>query len=431
VKAVFFCFIAQIVWAQALWAQAPGLPRTLGKSLTEAYLAALKRSEAVGMQREIWLQADEIEHQAKAALLPNLTATGNFLRQETPTGATGISISPASQSTVKITGDQPLFRGFREYAALRQKNAAVDAQAATTLTAARQLFYDVSNAYYNLLIAHSDCVNFENEIKVNENRLKELQGFLRIGRSRMTELLTFQTNISSLEAQLETSRTMYETAKDVLAFLTGWNRETPITDTEAGSLALESDVAHYLKRIDERPEVRAAIANVKVTDEGISIARGAHFPSIDLLGDYYLDRPGALSSVNWDVQLAVSMPIFSGGAIQSQVRQAVSIARQYELQLSLSRRAAEEEIRTFYDLAVGDRRILTKLSNTVDLSKKNYEAQLKDYRNGLVTNLDVLQSITAYQDSQRLLDRHFYTVRLDTVKLQAAAAERDEIHVEK
>jgi outer membrane protein len=133
--------------------------------------------------------------------------------------------------------------------------------------------------------------------------------------------------------------------------------------------------------------------------------------------------------VNWDVQLALTVPIFQGGVIQSQVRQAESVVRQYRLLLSQSRRSAEQEIRTFFDLLNADRKQVEKLSELVEISKKNYETQIAYYRNGLVTNLDVLQAMTTYQDAQRQLARQRFSFQLDSVKLQAATGERTEINI--
>jgi len=121
------------------------------------------------------------------------------------------------------------------------------------------------------------------------------------------------------------------------------------------------------------------------------------------------------------------VPIFQGGVIQSQVRQAHSANRQSQLLLSQTRRAAEQEIRTLHNQLHADLKKLLKLEDLVDASKNNYETQLRYYRNGLVTNLDVLQSMTTFEDAQRLRDHQKYLIKLDSVKLQAATGERPEI----
>lgn len=401
--------------------------KTLPKTLKEAYLAALKISETVGVQREMTVQTDEGLGQAKGALFPSVSGSYTILHQPAP-NSLGSQFYPSDQSTMKVTADQPLFRGFRDFAALRQRKFLVGAQFNAYLASARQLFYDLSSAYYNVLAYEADERNYKIEIEVNLKRLKELEGFFKIGRSQLTDVLTFKSNIASLEAQLEATRGQIAAGREIVAYLTGWNRDFVLKDNET-PLFEPGDVGPYLARIEDRPEVKAALENAKANEEGIPIAFGQHFPSLDLIGNYYFMRPGVLSTVNWDVQIALTVPLFQGGVVQSQVRQAQSVSRQYDLQLSQARRTAEQEVRTFFDAVSADSKQLFKLKELVVVSKQNAETEVKYYRNGLVTNLDVLTAITTYQDAQRLMDRQNYTVKMDTVKLKAATGQRPEIVV--
>jgi outer membrane protein len=398
------------------------------KTLKEAYLSAVARSETLAIQQELLTQTNEQESQATAGMLPTVNGTAGFLTQPSPNNPTGSAVSPPEQKTVKLTLTQPLFRGFRDFAALRQKKDLEGAQSFNIRNVARQLFYDVSQAYFNVRGAQSDKKGYEAEIEINQRRLKELQNFLKIGRSQITDLLTFQSNIASLEVSLESTIGQYESAKDVLAYLTGWNRDTVILlDEVLPSTPLGID--NYLSKIEARSDVQAAKLNVEANEENIPIARGAHLPSVDFVGNYYLTRPGALSTVNWDAQLALTLPIFQGGLVQSQLRQAESISHQYSLILSQTRRLAEQEIRTFYDAYSADLKQFEKLAELVDIATRNSEAEIKFYRNGLVTNLDVFQAISTHQTAQRQLDRSRQTLQLDAVKLQAATGERAEIDI--
>ncbi len=395
------------------------------KSLRDAYTAAIKRSETINIQEELLVQANEGASQAVGAVLPSVNTSFGFLRQEAPTNATGNAIYPATQNSGKITLDQPLFRGFREFAALRQKKFLVESQVSAYLNAAKQLFYDTSTAYYNVLISERDVMNYGIEIELNQKRLKELEDFFKIGRAQLTDVLTFKANIASLEAQLETSRGLNEVAKESLAYLTGWSRGTDLKDTEVLPAPVSIDL--YLNKIEGRADVQAALTNVQAYEEGVPIAWGGHLPSVDLLGDYYFFRPGALSSVDWDVQLAITFPIFQGGVIQSQVRQARSVSRQYSQLLSQTRRLAEQEVRIYYDTVEAERKQILKLTELVDISKKNYETEIEYYRHGLVTNLDVFQAITTYRDAVRQLDHIRFQCQSDGVKLQASTGQRSEL----
>lgn len=400
-----------------------------GKTFDDVFQLALTRAETVNIQDEILAQADELDWQAKGALLPTISGSATYLRQQTVSDSVGNALFPAQQNTVKLTADQPIFRGFRDFAALRQRKDLFTSQKAALQYAAQQLFYNTATAYYNVLAFESDEFNYRNEIEINRKRLTELEGFVRIGRSQITDVLTQKSTISSLEATLESTLSQLENAKDVLAFFSGQDRNMPLHDTVTPPVRPEA-VALYLERIEQRPDVKSALDSLKANEEGIPIAWGQHLPSVDLVGDYYVARPGSLAGSDWDFELAITMPIFSGGVIVSQTRQAASVARQYSLLLSQARRTAEEEIRQFYDNFLYDERQMTKLDETADLARKNYEALIKEYRNGLVTNLDVLQAITTWQDAIRLYAHQQFTARSDYLKLQASSAQRKEVFVE-
>ncbi len=400
---------------------------TISKGLRDAFDAALRHGETMSIQKELLIQAGESYNQALNSFAPTLSATAGYLHQKTPNASTAPSFLP-DQRTSKISLSMPLFRGLRDFAALRQRKLHKEAQVFVLQTAARQLFYDVATAFYNLLALQSDEKNYQAEIEINRKRLSDLQTYLRIGRTRPTELLTLQANISSLEAQLEQIRGQLENAKDVLAFLANWDRSTMIVDDESEFSA--SSIEQYLEVLEQRADIRSALASAKAASENVPIARGGHLPSLDFVGDNYFQRPGQPDGgPNWSVQLVLSVPIFQGGIVNSQVRQAQSVAHQFELQLTQVRRLANEEVRTLHNSFTADQKQLGKLEQTVGWAKKNYLSQLADYKNGLVTNLEVLTATSTYQNAVRNMDRQLHKLNLDSVILQAAIGKRSEINL--
>src|SRR5262249_11349994 len=162
------------------------------------------------------------------------------------------------------------------------------------------LFYDLATAYYNVLALRSDESNYRVEIDVNRKRLHELEEFRKIGRSRTSEVLTQEANIASLEARFEATRGQYEAANETFAFLTGLDREPPLRDDVVVPQSPDP-LAKYLQRVEDRPDVQEAAANLRAFEENSAIAWGGHLPSVDVLGDYYLKRPGLQSDSHWDV----------------------------------------------------------------------------------------------------------------------------------
>ena len=393
-------------------------------TLDDYFAAALKRSEVVATQTELIRQAEEQYKQANAALYPTVNGVASYTRQDPiPAGESSTANFPNRQTLAKVTATQPLFRGFRDFAALRQNKALLSAQNQDYMSARTQLFKDVVQNFYTVLSIEQDLRNLDVEIKLGLDREKELNARVRIGRSRIGEVLTVQSTVSTLRAQVQQLQGQLSVARQAFAFLSGLDPATPLRDTEDMPAVVEP-VDEYLSRLALRPDVKANQRRLTAAQENVSVARGANLPSVDLNANRYLNRTGSLRDSEWDVGVALTVPIYTGGLLQSQVSQAVSQQTQAELSLSQVRRQAEQEIRSVHQSVVYDQSQLEALEKATEAARKNYEAQQHDYRFGLVTNLDVLQALTTYQENQRALDRARFTAKSDYLTLQAAAVRR-------
>jgi outer membrane protein len=388
-------------------------------TLDDYFDAALKRSETVAIQGELIKQAEERYRQASAALWPTVSVAATYTRQEMQPK----DDPPARQRMARVTATQPLFRGMREFAGLRQTRSLIDAQTDDYRRARALLFQDVADNFYNILSLEQDLANFDEQIELNLKRENELRERARIGRSRAAEVLTVQASVSNLRAEVEQLRGELHAAREAFAFLSGLDAGTALADTESLPATL-APLDTYLAGIEQRPDVNAEKQRTAAANENVSIARGERLPSLDLNANRYLKRDGTLEDVDWDVQLALTIPLFTGGGAQAKVNEALSRQTQAELTTQRTRRQAEQEIRAAYQNALVDRPRLEALEKATEAARKNYEAQLHDYRLSLVTNLDVLQALTSFQENQRALHRARYAIKLNAIKLDVASARR-------
>jgi outer membrane protein len=390
-------------------------------NLDDYYTAAVTRSEAVATQSELIQQAEERYNQARATMYPTVDAIAT--RTWHGRGARDTTTNPRSQSNSRITAVQPIFGAFTLMAGLRQTQAEIGAQNEDYRNALVQLFKDVAQNFYDILSLERELVNLEEQINLSVKREKELQDRVRIGRSRSGEVLSIISSISTLRAEIQRLHADLNAAREAFAFLSGLPATTPLRDTEASPNAAEPLDA-YLARRELRPDVKAAQQRLAAAQESVTVARNAHLPSLDLIANRYLERTGSLSEVDWDVSLELTVPLYAGGGVQARVRERASQRNQAELEVSRVNRLAEQEIRTNYQNTLLDHPQLEALEKATDAARRNYETQARDYRLGLVTNLDVLQALTTFQENQRALDRARYTAKLNYLRLQAAVMRR-------
>lgn len=393
-------------------------------TLSEAFQAALQKSEMAGQARERVVQAEEQYSQAKGAVYPNLTLNANHTIQPEAPNPLAREFAPEHQTTANLTLRQPLFRGLREFAGIRQRDDMLEASKQDRVVELLNLYDRVATSYMDVLALEQDMKNLGEQQKLNVSRVSELQARIRRGESSATESITAQSMAAAVDAEVELVRMRLKTARENFSYLTTLPIDTPLVDVEAASekdptpkLSLEQ----YLARVEERPDVKSAQQRYDASDEEVSVAKGAHWPTLDLLGNYYLKRPQFFEDQKWDVQFLFSLPLYEGGIRQSQVREAASKRNVAELELRRLRRQAGADIRTLFDSLKTRAEQLRALRKAAELSSKNYEVIQRDYRRGLSRNIDVQTALTDYRISRRNYDSARYLARLDLIRLETAA----------
>lgn len=400
---------------------APPLPQSM-VSLKSAYFEALKKTEALPAQESKFLQAQELENQAFGALLPNVNFSVARLQQDN----SAVPALTANTLIGKFTLTQPLFKSGAEYAGLAAVKAKVRSQDASREATKWSLYATVGKAFMSVLSSEKDVENLKVSQSLTTQRVTDLESRARIGRSRRGEVLSARAQLASLQAQLEAALASARSAREDFTVATGLDRDTPL-DPAGPELELPQqmpDLNAYLYRMESRPELVALKEAAVASDESVWVSKAGHLPTLDLSGNYYLARDNlSTSGLKWDVTLTLTVPLFAGGITQSKVRDALETQRQSELALAQSRRQADATLRTLHENVSSGLAQIRLLQEALTAAEFNYQEQQKDYRYGLVTNLDVLSALTTLQDTRRSLDKTKYSVLSQWIQLQALMGE--------
>ncbi|HVN67542.1 MAG TPA: TolC family protein [Candidatus Sulfotelmatobacter sp.] len=411
------CIFALILIGSATWCAADGV------SLETCFRSALRQSALLAEQQEVVRQAEEHYRQALAAILPGISAGYTYFNQDTANLPAGTDSSLyRDQTTAALSLTQPLFRGFRDFAALKLNRNLIVSQQQAYQWAALQLYQDTAGAFYLVLSLENDIAILQKEADLYDKRINELRSRVAIGRSRPTEVLNVQVSRATLLAQMEQVRSQLAAARELFAFLTGLPPASELFDPQEMPAALGS-FESYNARLSDRPDIKAALARTAAAENGLDIAKGAYLPSADLAGDYFFNRPkGTLQDSKWDAQIDITLPVFTGGLNTSRHAEAESLLRQSRSDLEQVRRLAQRDLRTIYQQLTYDLSQVKQFQDAADLAEKNYLAVAGDYDLGLVSNLEVLQVMTNYQDVERSLNKARYNYKADLNGLWAITA---------
>lgn len=394
-----------------------GIQNAFGITLKESFEAARRNMESIKRAESQINVSENQKDRARGAVLPNISAIGTWTKIDPPNAAGASPFLLTQQNNYAIRLTQPLLRGGTVSAYQLAKENILLAQFQKDATELN-LYQLVINSYYNLSIAQVDIKNVDELLKFSRERVSDIRERTKIGKSRRGELVEAEAQLLTAESQYQQSLINLKQHEKTFEFYTKLKPE------EIGTLPelppVTGTVEEYMMKTRMRADIRAIQQQTVVADKQISVARGGHMPQLDLISNYYLDRTGVLESSKWDVGFAVVIPLFQGGTVQAQVREAVAQKRIAELNSAESVRAAERDIAINYQNLQQLQIQLKSLKQAMSKAEEAYRLNKKDYTYGLVTNLDVLQSLNVYIETKRSYNSLFSLAHLNQKSLEAA-----------
>lgn len=363
-------------------------------TLKECFTAALKQSEVIASSEESIKSAEAKYKQVVGHALPEFSFRFTEFFQD----QSGLSASDALSSFTKSPQPEaafrmklPIFSGYREIAAIKAGGSLVSQKKYERNHAELQLFMDVARAYHAVTLAKKDLAAEDKILSLAEERAKELKEREAIGRSRKAEMIDIEAKLATLKAQKEDAILTYNTAIDLLEFLTGITIQKPLQE-ETSSTALKP-LEDYLSTASLRPDIKAKEEAIEAAKGIVRTKKAEHLPQLDVSTNYYVERSGFRDAINWDATLGVTVPLWSWGTTHAGVKEAKSSQNLAKLDSALAQRNAELEIKTAYERSLSAGRKFQLQGDALKLLKKSYEIRSDEYRKGLVNNLEVLDAL--------------------------------------
>ena len=388
-------------------------------TLQDCYRLALKQSEKVAIRQEIIKQNEGRILQALSGALPRTSYVLSKKRQD-GTGDSAFSLKTVPER--KFTFSQPIFSGFKEFAAISGAKAERRQRQEERRRAEQLLLVDVSDAFYLLQQQREDMEALETIRTALEQRLQDLEARERLGRSRQSEVVGSGSQLARIDAELEQARSEETVARQLLEFLTGRETIEAIEHQEDALPAMGAE-AEYVAKVSNRPDVRSAAAAAKVASRQLFADQAQLWPTVSLEGNYYTKRAGVTEGIDWDAMLVMEVPLFQGGKAVGKVRESASESRQAKLLAQEALRSGQLEIRDLYTKLRSSIARTEALGKARDAAQESYRLQVEDYRLNLVNNLEVLQALQALEDARRTTIAARYETRRLYWQLRAATGE--------
>jgi outer membrane protein TolC len=355
-------------------------------SLQDALALANTYSDALSLQGEALVRAAVEKRRAVSLFLPTVGLNPQYEVRE----ATGNSSGTADANLdVPVDADLVIFDGMRNVNGYWRDTYLVERERQRLLDVQEQILLDVGLAYYAVLRAEAQVRVLEGSVVTQEERLRDARGRARAGVARPLDVAQTEAQVAETRVRLIEARRAVIDARSLLEFLAnapvagmqltdGFDGPVPGTDADA----LLGLAGGY------RSELVASERGIAAAEREVKVALGAYYPSVAVRVSAFLYRESAPSERDWEGLLSVSLPIFSAGRIEADVREAWSFLREAILIDSQSRRRVGREVRqTLVNLKASDDR-LAELQVGLAAAREALRQAEASYSAGLGTNLE-------------------------------------------
>ena len=400
--------------------------------LLQAYQAAQEQDPRIRAARAARDAAAERLPQARAQLLPNLSASMGRnkndvdLTQQTFPGENTTNDKYFSYNQA-LQLRQPLYRKPL-WDGLRQAGFVVEDAQATLEREEQELATRVAGAYMEALLAQ-DALNLAlKKQAVTTTQLDAAKKTFAAGAGTRTEVDEAQARLDMDGANVVSARQQVELAQRQLEILIAQPvQELAAVDTARLPLLPPEPAgvdAWIAQAEDNSPEVRALQARVDAAQAEIDKAKGGHYPTLDAVAQISRSASENVNSprsrnTNHMLGFQLTVPLFSGGYTQSTVRQALAEQVRAQETLEATRRDLAVRVhREFRGVSEGVLKVRA-LEQAARSGEQLVTSTRRSYQVGSRTLVDVLNAEQQLQSTLRDLAEARYLYLVSRVRLRA------------
>ena len=393
------------------------------QTLTESFAYAYNNNPQLLAQRALLRATDESVPQALSNWRPtvNFTGSAGFTRSgfEQPgtntigtfgltgpcklagvTAPAGTACSTPTQfsnfvgKSLDLRVTQPLYRGGRTEAQTRQAINTVQAARAQTVGVETTVFQAVALAYLDVVRDQTLVEVSRNNEAVLRKQLEATRDRFRVGEVTRTDVAQAESALAQATAQRINGEGQLEVSRANFTRAVGHQPGRLMMPRERPALPATREEALSLAGNDNPNVISAAFTELAARDN-VDFVRGQLLPQISIVGD--LNRTFAPSFTqrgfrqdSASVTAQLTMPLYEGGAVYSQTRQAQQTVGQRRSQVDDARRQAVQTATQNWETLQAARAAMASFGTAVRAAQIALDGTQQEALVGSRTVLDVL-----------------------------------------
>lgn len=372
------------------------------ETLADAIALAYQTNPTLQGQRADQRALDESIVQARTGLRPQVDASASL------TATDGQNDGDAGRgSSAGLSVSQPLYTGGRV-------SSQIGAAEADVMTGQQGLRSVEANVIQAVITAYVDVRRDQERLRISQENVAVLQRQLDEAKARFEVGEITRTDVAQAEARLAASRASLASAQAQLAISRA--AYAAVVGQNPGDLEAEPSLEAFLPSavedaFDAAERNNAQILGAQFAERAsaarVAVARSSRLPTVTASGTLgfsgttaqqsFLPPTGAGGAFddyqrNVSGRISVSVPLFTGGLISSQVRAAEERNNSDRQAIEEARRSVLRTVSQAWNSLIGARANLEANEEQVRAARIAFEGVRQEAQVGLRTTLDVLNA---------------------------------------
>lgn len=400
--------------------------------LATSYQQALKNDPLTLRAKAQFLANREAIEQSRAVLLPQLDASARYsVNSNENFDFESGRVIKSDVDSLRLSANLSM-QLYHHNSWLRLDNAKKLAHRSDIAyqIAQQDLIVRVTRAYFDVLRAKDDVEFAGAEQKAIARQLEQTKQRFDVGLTAITDVHEAQAEFDNAVTQsIRAKNSLYNAEEGLRELTNSYPSDLSILNKERFSASRPSpDSANQWQQTAEAKNLAliSQKVGVDIAKENINIAKSGHLPTLSLQANYTRDdndfevfEPPTTTSNSIGIQLSV--PLYSGGATSSAVKQAQHNYVAASQDLEQTYRQTVRLTRNAYNDVIANVSAIKSLEQSVTSAESALKATEAGFEVGTRTIVDVLNSTRNLYNAKRNLSSTRYNYILAILGLKRAA----------
>jgi NodT family efflux transporter outer membrane factor (OMF) lipoprotein len=396
---------------------------------------ALKANADLAAAQAALKQARELYLAQRAALFPTVQLAANALRAHNsdtiaPPLANNAQSYGLYTAQLDIAYAPDVFGGVRRQ--IEAAAAQADNQRFLTQAVYLTLTVNVANAVIQLASLDSQMEETQGVIEADRRTLEVAERQQRMGEASTVDVAAAQTTLEQARQLAPPLRKQIDQQRDMLAALLGRAPQNapfgaPTDSLEIGDLSLPVELPVSLPSdlVRQRPDVKAAEANLHAASAQVGVATAARLPSFSITAipggaSTRIDTLFSNGNAFWSVTGGVTQSLFDAGALRHKQRAAQAALEQSKAQYRGAVLTALQNTADVLQAIVDDAEALRHADAAATAAARSLRLARNAFAHGQVGILPVLNAEAADRQARITLSQARGARFVDTAALYQA-----------